>query len=379
MNLIGAGRKGARFDRILLIVSFILICLGIMIISSASVMESIVKYDDPFYQTKRHIVSVALSLFLAFICAAIPTEFWKKRSLPLLFFCLILMILVLIVGREINGAKRWLNLGLLNIQPSEFLKLVWILYFSDYISRKIEAVSTTIKGFLKIAVPMAVLFILLFFQKDLGSIVVVFLISYSMVLVAGAGLIKYFIAFLIVLFVGFLAVFFTPYRVARVTSFLNPWDYEFSSAYQLTQSLMAFGRGGLFGEGLGNSYQKLGYLPEAHTDFITSIFGEEFGFAGMLILLALEAVIVCRAFYLGVQILKKDAITQGYVAVGISMWICCQTFINVGSASGALPTKGLTLPLISYGGSSLMAFSIAVAILIRIDYEWRNGKISDKR
>ncbi|MGN1280810.1 MAG: putative lipid II flippase FtsW [Succinivibrio sp.] len=379
MKFTGAGHKGAKFDRLLLIVSFILICLGVMIISSASVMESIVKYDDPFYQTKRHIVSVVLSLFLAFICAAIPTDFWKKRALPLLFFCLVLMILVLIVGREINGAKRWLNLGILNIQPSEFLKLVWILYFSDYISRKIEAVSTTIKGFLKIAVPMVVLFILLFFQKDLGSIVVVFLISYSMVLVAGAGLIKYLIAFLVVLVLGFLAVLFTPYRVARVTSFLNPWEYEFSSAYQLTQSLMAFGRGGLFGEGLGNSYQKLGYLPEAHTDFITSIFGEEFGFIGMVVLISLEAVIVCRAFYLGIQILKKDAITQGYVAVGISMWICCQTFINVGSASGALPTKGLTLPLVSYGGSSLMAFSIAVAILLRIDYEWRNGKISDKR
>ena len=171
----------------------------------------------------------------------------------------------------------------------------------------------------------------------------------------------------------------SPYRARRVTSFLDPWSDEYGSGYQLTQSLMAYGRGGWYGEGLGNSYQKLGYLPEAHTDFVTAIFGEEFGFIGMVLLIILEFIIVFRGIRLGVKILKEDAIYQGYVAIGISSWICLQTFINIGAASGGLPTKGLTLPFVSYGGSSLMVFCMGIGILLRIDYEWRNKIISTTR
>ena len=216
-------------------------------------------------------------------------------------------------------------------------------------------------------------------QPDMGSLVVLTVITYAIMFVAGVGLLKYIVIGIVLFIVGSLFIKFSPYRARRVTSFLDPWSDEFGSGYQLTQSLMAYGRGGLWGEGLGNSYQKLGYLPEAHTDFVTAIFGEEFGFVGMCVLIVLEFVIVYKAISIGVKILKSDAIYQGYVAVGIGAWIALQTFINIGAASGGLPTKGLTLPFISYGGSSLMVFCTAVGILLRIDYEWRNKVISTKR
>lgn len=377
MHLFGKGNPG--YDRILLITTVILLALGIVIISSASIMESTMKYGDSLYQTKRHLFGIGIALFCALIATMTPTAFWKKRSLVCLFFVLCLMILVLIVGREINGAKRWLNLGVMNLQPAEILKLIWILYFSDYVSRKIEAISKTIQGFLRPIVFLAIMTILLLLQPDMGSFFVLAVITFAIMFVAGVGLLKYIVVGVIMGIICMLLIKFSPYRARRVTSFLDPWSDEFGSGYQLTQSLMAYGRGGVTGEGLGNSYQKLGYLPEAHTDFVTAIFGEEFGFIGMCVLILLEFVIVYKAISLGFKILKEDAIYQGYVAVGIGAWIALQTFINIGAASGGLPTKGLTLPFISYGGSSLMVFCTAIGILLRIDYEWRNKVISKKR
>ncbi len=372
-------KDGPGYDRILLITTVILLALGVIIISSASIMESTMKYGDSLYQTKRHLFGIGVALFCALIATMTPTAFWKKRSLILLFIVLCMMILVLIVGREINGAKRWINLGVMNLQPAEVLKLIWILYFSDYVSRKIDSISKTISGFLRPIIFLAIMTILLLMQPDMGSLVVLTVITYAIMFMAGVGLLKYIVVGIILVVVGGLFIKFSPYRARRVTSFLDPWSDEFGSGYQLTQSLMAYGRGGLFGEGLGNSYQKLGYLPEAHTDFVTAIFGEEFGFVGMCVLILLESVIVYRAIALGIKILKEDAIYQGYVAIGIGSWIALQTFINIGAASGGLPTKGLTLPFISYGGSSLMVFCTAVGILLRIDFEWRNKVISTKR
>lgn len=210
----------------------------------------------------------------------------------------------------------------------------------------------------------------------MGSSVAVVFITIAMLNSAGAGLFKFIIVIGFAVVVGVLAVVFSPYRMKRYTSFLDPWEDVFGDGYQLTQSLMAYGRGGLTGEGLGNSYQKLGYLPEAHTDFVTAIFGEEFGFIGMCCLVTLEFLIVCKAFLLSIRILKVNAIYQGYIAAGIGSWFCFQTFVNIGAASGGLPTKGLTLPLVSYGGSSMIVTVCAIAILLRIDYEWRNHLIS---
>lgn len=371
--------KVPAFDRSLLVVSLLLICLGIMVISSASVMESMVKYGDSLYQTKKHVFAVVMAIFLGMLCAMTPTEIWKKYSFPCLVAVGIMMILVLIVGREINGAKRWLPLGFINLQPSELLKIFWILYFSSYVSRKIESISTTTKGFLKPGAFILVMLVLLQFQHDMGSLVVISCITYSLTFIAGAGFIKYALVIIVILLLSFILVLLFPYRIARFKTFMDPWQDQYGSGYQLTQSLMAFGRGGITGEGLGNSYQKLGYLPEAHTDFITSILGEELGFVGMAVLLLLELFIVYKAFRLAFRILKKDAIYQGYVAAGIGTMFCIQTFINVGSASGGIPTKGLTLPLVSYGGSSMISCCMAIAILLRIDFEWRNNVISDKR
>lgn len=371
--------KIPAFDRGLLVASLLLICLGIMVISSASVMESMVKYGDSLYQTKKHVFAVLMALFVGMLCAMTPTEIWKKYSLHCFIVVCALMILVMIVGREINGAKRWLPLGFINLQPSELLKIFWILYFSSYVSRKIESISTTTKGFIKPAAFIGVMAVLLLVQHDMGSLVVVSCITYSLTFIAGAGFIKYGVVIMLALMLAFLLVLVSPYRIARFKSFMDPWQDQYGSGYQLTQSLMAFGRGGITGEGLGNSYQKLGYLPEAHTDFITSILGEEFGFVGMVLLLLLELFIVYKSFRLAFKILKQDAIYQGYVAAGIGTLFCVQTFINVGSASGGIPTKGLTLPLVSYGGSSMISCCMAIAILLRIDFEWRNNAISDKR
>ncbi len=367
------------YDRVLLLATLLLLCIGVIIISSASIMESSIKYGDSFYQTKKHLVGVAMALVCGIASVMTPTAVWKKYSIHSLFFILCLMIIVLVVGREINGAKRWLSLGFMNLQPGELLKLVWILYFSDYVSRKIESISKTVSGFLRPMAFIAVMAMLLLMQPDFGSLFVITLITYVIMWMAGVGFLKYIVVMAVLLVIGIVVIKISPYRTRRITSFLDPWSDEFGAGYQLTQSLMAFGRGGWFGEGLGNSYQKLGYLPEAHTDFVTAILGEEFGFVGMLALIALEFLIVAKAFILGFKILKNDAIYQGYVAIGIGAWIAFQTFINIGAASGGLPTKGLTIPFVSYGGSSLIVFSIAVGILLRIDYEWRNKIISTLR
>ncbi len=372
------GRK-TDYDSVLLITTFILLCLGVVIISSASIMEASVKYGDSMYQTKKHLMGIGIAVFFGIISCMTPTQVWKKYSLHCLFIVLMMMILVLIVGREINGAKRWLNLGLMNLQPAEILKIIWILYFSDYVSRKIESISKTVWGFLRPVAFLAVMTVLLLMQPDMGSLVVITLVTYAIMYMAGVGLLKYVVVGVILTGVAAIFIKISPYRARRVTSFLDPWSDEFGSGYQLTQSLMAYGRGGWYGEGLGNSYQKLGYLPEAHTDFVTAIFGEEFGFIGMVILIFLEFLIVFRGIMLGIKILKQDAIYQGYVAIGISSWICMQTFINIGAASGGLPTKGLTLPFVSYGGSSLMVFCMGIGILLRIDYEWRNKIIKTAR
>ena len=218
---------------------------------------------------------------------------------------------------------------------------------------------------------------LLLMQPDFGSLVVVTAITFGILFVAGAGLLKYVSTLSLVALAGAIIIWVQPYRLARITAFLDPWQDRFRTGYQLTQSLMAFGRGGLTGEGIGNSIQKLGYLPEAHTDFVMSIMGEECGFIGVCFVILLEFIIVAKAIMLSAKILKQKVMFQGYVAFGIGMFFCLQTVINIGAASGGLPTKGLTLPLISYGGSSLIVCMWALAILLRIDYEWRTQKLGE--
>lgn len=367
-----ASSRTVGYDRWLLLDMVVLLCIGVVMISSASIMESFMRYGDELYQMKKHLMTIVMALFCAVITVMIPTKTLNKFSLVGMMISLTLLILVLIVGREINEAKRWINLGFFNLQPAEVLKICWILYFSSYTTRKIDAVSNTLLGFLKPLVFIGIMAGLLLAQPDFGSTMVVASITFAILWVAGAGFIKYVFVLLVGMLAAYLVVIAQPYRLLRVTSFLDPWADQFGSGYQLTQSLMAFGRGGIFGQGLGNSIQKLGYLPEAHNDFVMAILGEEFGFIGVCVVLFLEMVIVFKALKLAFSILRHNALFQGYVAYGIGIWFFIQTVINIGVASGAFPTKGLTLPLISYGGSAMIVSMCACAILLRIDYEWRN-------
>lgn len=370
-------RKVAMFDRTIIFVSLLLLLISIVLISSASVQEAFNKTGDTYFYLKRQVAFTAVAITWGILMTSIPSKTWFNIALPLMGVAMALLVLVLIVGKEVNDAKRWIGIGPINLQPAELLKLFWIIYFSSYTCRKIEMVRHQLSGFIKPLCFIGCIAGLLLMQPDFGSLVVVTAITFGILFVAGAGLLKYVSTLSLVALAGAVIIWVQPYRLARITAFLDPWQDRFRTGYQLTQSLMAFGRGGLTGEGIGNSIQKLGYLPEAHTDFVMSIMGEECGFIGVCFVILLEFIIVAKAIMLSAKILKQKVMFQGYVAFGIGMFFCLQTVINIGAASGGLPTKGLTLPLISYGGSSLIVCMWALAILLRIDYEWRTQKLGE--
>lgn len=370
-------RKVAMFDRTIIFVSLLLLLISIVLISSASVQEAFNKTGDTYFYLKRQVAFTAVAVVWGILMTSIPSKTWFNIALPLMGVAMALLVLVLIVGKEVNDAKRWIGIGPINLQPAELLKLFWIIYFSSYTCRKIEMVRHMLSGFIKPLCFIGCIAGLLLMQPDFGSLVVVTAITFGILFVAGAGLLKYVSTLSLVALAGAIIIWVQPYRLARITAFLDPWQDRFRTGYQLTQSLMAFGRGGLTGEGIGNSIQKLGYLPEAHTDFVMSIMGEECGFIGVCFVILLEFIIVAKAIMLSAKILKQKVMFQGYVAFGIGMFFCLQTVINIGAASGGLPTKGLTLPLISYGGSSLIVCMWALAILLRIDYEWRTQKLGE--
>ena len=364
-----------KIDRTLFVVAILLLFISVILIASSSVMESQKLYGDEFYLLKKHVLSIVAALTLAFIAGMIPSYLWEKMSFNLMIAVVVLLVSVLIFGRTVNAARRWISLGPVNLQPAELLKLCWIIYLSSFVSRKMVEVRTKLKGFFKPCIIICVMAFLLLKQPDFGSLVVVTVLAFALLWIAGSPMSYYFFCGIagVLGLAGVIA--FEPYRILRLTTFVDPWADQFGAGYQLTQSLMAFGRGGLLGQGLGNSIQKLGYLPEAHTDFVTSILGEEFGFVGMLAVIILEFVIVFKALKLGFEILRNGPKFQGFVASGIGVWFCLQTTINIAVASGAMPTKGLTLPLVSFGGSSMIVFCVATAVLLRIDFEMRRGLI----
>lgn len=361
------------YDKLLLIVVLVLMCIGLVIVASASIPEGIAISSDPFRFLKRQLIYVFICLCIMATIVNVPFDFWYKRQMLILTLSLIALLAVLLIGTEVNGSHRWLRLGPINMQPSEFAKLAIVLFLASYLVRRQEEVVDTIKGFIKPLIVLSLFAILLLLQPDLGSTVVIVVVMMGMLFIANAKLVN-FIAIIVSLLAVIVAlVVMSPYRMARVVGFLDPWADPFGRSYQLTQSLMAFGRGGWFGQGLGNSVQKLKYLPEAHTDFIMAILAEELGFIGVSIVIALEFILVYRAFSIGKKALalKTPMVFSGYVAIGIAIWFFFQTAVNIGAASGIAPTKGLTLPLVSYGGSSLISIAIAVALLLRIDFERR--------
>jgi len=361
--------RSSFYDRGLLALTFTLMGIGLMMVASASIKEG--PGGDMFYYTKRHLIFLILCMGCGVVTLYVPIEKWKAWSGKLLIGALGLLFAVLIVGRTVNGAKRWIGFGFFNIQPAELAKIALIIFLASYLVRRSEEVRGNIIGFIK---PLAVVFmlaIMLLAQPDLGSVVVLFVCTFGLLFIGGAKLFQ----FLLIIGAGIAAlvalIIFEPYRMRRVTSFLDPWADPYGSGYQLTQSLMAFGRGGFWGQGLGNSIQKLSYLPEAHTDFVFAILGEELGYFGVMVVLFLQLLLAMKALKIGRVALLRQKFYEGYLACGIGIWFSFQTVVNVGAAAGMLPTKGLTLPLVSYGGSSLIAISIAVAILLRIDFERR--------
>lgn len=351
-----------------------LMVVGLMMVASSSIAISEKRfYGDSNHYLLRQFISMGLGLTVAYVVFQIPVSFWEKHRGKLFLFALLLLVLVLIFGREINGSKRWLPLVVMNFQPSEFMKLVIVVFMAGYLNRHASAVKESFEAVIRLALPFGVMAILLLMEPDYGSTFVIAVMITGMLLIAGAPW-KYFVLTVLPMASLLVAlIIIEPYRMTRVTSFLNPWDDPYGSGYQLTQALIALGRGEWFGVGVGASVQKLLYLPDAHTDFLFAIYGEEFGFIGIVVLVLLYLFILYRLFRIGRKAMESDRFFGGMIAYGIGIWIILQAMINMGVNLGAFPTKGLTLPLMSYGGSSVLLLIIALALVFRVDYETRNN------
>ncbi|BAJ04005.1 cell division protein FtsW [Shewanella violacea DSS12] len=359
------------YDRALLLSILSLISFGFVMVMSASMPEAQSLTGNPFHFVIRHVVYLIGCVVIATVVLQIEMSTWQKFSPTILLIVGIMLVAVLFVGTTVNGARRWLAIGPVRIQVAELAKFSFAIYMAGYLVRRHEEIRENAKGFYKPIAVFAVYAVLILMQPDLGTVVVLFVGTVGLLFLAGARLFDFFALILTGVMAFVALVLLEPYRMRRVTSFLDPWQDPFGSGYQLTQSLMAYGRGDWFGQGLGNSIQKLEYLPEAHTDFIFAVIGEELGFVGIICVLSVLLFVSLRAIRLGNLCIAIDKAFEGYLAYSIGIWICFQTVVNVGASIGMLPTKGLTLPFISYGGSSLWVMTAAVMILIRIDYERR--------
>jgi cell division protein FtsW len=362
-----------RIDWYLVLLVGTLLSFGLIMLTSASMSVAESNTGQPFYYLLQQLVAVAAGFLCAFIVLQIPTDIWEQLAPVSLLVAILLLIAVVIpgVGREVNGSTRWLSVAGFNLQVSEPARLMVLMYISGYAVRHRDDLG---KGILEFCRPMFVVMLvcgLLIVEPDFGATVVMLLISMSVLFVAGVPL-RYFLMLcgvVALLLIG-LAVS-APYRLARLTGFTDPWSDPFDSGFQLTQSLIAIGSGEWFGVGLGNSVQKLFYLPEAHTDFVFAVIAEEFGVAGTVVLIGLFAALIWRALSISMDAAERDRYFQAYLAFGIAVWQGAQVFINLGVNLGILPTKGLTLPLISYGRSSLIVTLVALTLLLRIDMENR--------
>ena len=359
------------FDGGIVLVAFALMAIGLIIVCSASMPIADRLHDNPFYFAIRHGIYLIGAVIAAMVVVQLPMQFWRVANPYMLLLAIGLLVAVLLIGRNVNGSTRWLALGPITIQAAEPAKLFFFCYLAGYLVRRYDEVTENLKGFIKPLVVFFILALLLLAQPDLGTVVVMLATTIGLLFLAGARLWQFFA----LMFVGILAVValivFEEYRLRRVTSFLDPWADPFGSGYQLTQSLMAYGRGNWFGQGLGNSLQKLEFLPEAHTDFVMAILAEELGFVGVMMVLLLMLWLVLRALQIGNRALANDRPFDGFMAYSIGIWFSFQTAVNIGASAGILPTKGLTLPLVSYGGSSLIVMAVAVSLLLRIDFELR--------
>jgi cell division protein FtsW len=374
-GIVGKERVGitlpAGLDTGLICVSVALLGLGLVMVTSASISMADNALGEPLHYLARHGIRVLLGVLLATWALRTPLAVWERGGPILMLTALFLLIVILLpgMGRTVNGATRWLDLGLVTFQVSELAKLFLVVYLSGYLVRRAEEVRTTAIGFFK---PMGLLVTasaLLLMEPDFGAAAVVLVTGLGMLFLGGVRFWQFSALMTVTLGMLIVVAVSSPYRLQRITSFVNPWADPYDSGFQLTQSLIAIGSGGWFGVGLGASVQKLFYLPEAHTDFLFAIVAEELGLLGSVSLLLLYGYLIWRAMAIGVRSLRAGRYFGGYLAYGIGLLIGLQAFINIGVNMGVLPTKGLTLPLMSYGGNSVVMTCLAIGLLLRIHYE----------
>lgn len=368
--------NAASYDQMLLWVTLIMLGIGLVMVYSASI--AIAEADkatghQTTYFLIRQTIFIAIGLIAGFVAFQFPIALWQKLAPYLFLIGLALLVLVLIpgVGRNVNGSQRWLSLFVINLQPSELMKLFSAMYVADYAVRKSAQMDSITRGFLPMVAVMVLVGFLLLREPDFGAFAVIAAISISILWLGGINA-KIFAGLLALLPVAiYVLIWSSPYRLQRVIGFLDPWADPFGKGYQLSHALIAFGRGEWFGVGLGASVEKLLYLPEAHTDFLLAVIAEELGFLGVLTVLGLFSWIVIRAFGIGKEAVANERYFAALLAQGLGVWMGVQGIINIGVNMGVLPTKGLTLPLLSFGGSGILANCIAMAVLLRIDFENR--------
>jgi len=365
------GKK--KFDATLLLATSALLMVGLIMIASASIDVADVRNGNPFHYVVRHGLFVVLGIIAGAIVYQLPISLWQKAGWLALSASLIMLVTVLIIGKEVNGSTRWIGMGTLNIQPSELTKLLLVSYLAGYLVRRRDEVMRTWWGFAKPMLVLMVVAILLLMEPDFGATVVIGAAFLGMIFLSGAKLGQFILLIVGCLVAAWGMIYSSPYRLQRLTGYTDPWADQFGSGYQLTQSLIAFGRGDWAGVGLGNSIQKQFYLPEAHTDFVFAILAEEFGLIGTVLVVILFCVLVYRALMIGNLAERSNQLFSAYFAYGIGILLGVQAFINIGVNMGLLPTKGLTLPLVSYGGSSLIVSCMCIGVLARIYYETVNS------
>jgi cell division protein FtsW len=366
------------FDRTLVCVVVALLALGLVMVYSASVAlpdnPKFARYT-PTYFLSRHILFMAIAIVAALVAVQVPVAIWEKLSPWIFVVSLLLLVVVLVpfIGKGVNGARRWIPLGIMSFQPSELTKLAIAMYAAGYMVRRMDVKENFVRAVVPMAISIAVVGLLLLAEPDMGAFLVIATIAMGILFLGGVNGRMFLLITAILIGAFVLMITFSEWRRERIFAYLNPWDekYTLGKAYQLSHSLIAFGRGEIFGQGLGSSVEKLHYLPEAHTDFLLAVIGEELGFIGVACVIVAFFWLARRLFHIGRQAIALDRVFAGLFAQGIGIWVGGQAFINMGVNLGVLPTKGLTLPLMSYGGSAIVMNLVALAIVLRVDIENR--------
>ena len=378
---VGAGGQPVKlqgFDQALVFVVLALVALGLVMVYSASVaLPDSPRFSryTPTHFLVRHLMSMGVALVGAVIMMQVPIRIWERYAPHIFLVALALLVIVLVpfIGKGVNGARRWIPMGVMNFQPSELAKLAIAMYAAHYMVRKMDARENFMRAVLPMGIALGVVGMLLLAEPDMGAFMVIAAIALGILFLGGVNGRMFFLSSAILVGAFVLMIVFSEFRRQRIFAYLDPWNpaYAQGKAYQLTHSLIAFGRGEVFGQGLGNSLEKLYYLPEAHTDFLMAVIGEELGFVGVTCVVIAFFWLTRRIFSIGRQAIAMDRVFAGLMAQGIGIWIGVQAFINMGVNLGVLPTKGLTLPLMSYGGSALLLNLAAIAIVLRVDMENR--------